>query len=279
MRLNIIYIILKKSLKYLPLLLLLGACEDEPIPSYIYIPSINVTTSSGQGSTSSKITDAWVYENANLQGVYEMPVQFPILIAGEIYVVVYGGIKLNGISTTHAEYPFYVPDTIKVTLEPGAIDTIYPDVTYSANAEFALVEGFEGGAGFSNMDRTSVSSDVLEGSYSGAVMTSASEVIAKSNSDFVIPYNSRAVFLEMDYRNTHLFEVGIEALYGTDGYLSPKILVPARSEWNKLYVNFTPEVNQLNADSYRVYFKVAGQADPSAVKILLDNLKLIYAKV
>jgi len=49
----------------------------EPIPSYIHIDKIDLTTDySSQGTSSNKITDAWIYVDNELIGAFEMPVTF-----------------------------------------------------------------------------------------------------------------------------------------------------------------------------------------------------------
>src|SRR5687768_8122345 len=117
------------------MMVLLSSCKDQAIPAYLTIPSISVNARSYEGSSSSNIADVWVYQNSNLQGEYEMPVEFPILAEGNTELLVFAGIKLNGISSTRAIYPFYDPDTINVTLIPTQADTVYPVVRYSSIAE------------------------------------------------------------------------------------------------------------------------------------------------
>jgi len=261
------------------MLSMLSSCEEEPIPSYIHISSISVSAnSSTQGSSSSNITDAWVYLDANLQGVYEMPVQFPIIAEGNTKLIIYAGIKLNGISATRAAYPLYSPDTIDLLLEAKIPDTISPIVKYSSFAVFDFIEDFESGNSFTNSQR--VTTDVFEGTYSAKISAGdSSEVIALSNSSYLIPLNTSAAFLEMNYKNNREFVVGIKAFIGSESLAIYKVTATPSNEWNKLYVNFTPEVNQLQADNYQVFFSVAPEAEPDSVNIFLDNLKLIHARV
>ena len=59
-------------------LLFLCSCQvfdrPEKIPSFIHIDHFDFSiTHSSQGSSSNKITDAWVYMDGNLEGVYELP--------------------------------------------------------------------------------------------------------------------------------------------------------------------------------------------------------------
>lgn len=259
------------------ILINLSSCKEEFIPAYIHIPSISVATVSSEGSSSSNITDAWVYLNANLQGVYELPVQFPIIAGGNTQLVIYAGIKLNGISATRAEYPLYSPDTIDLHLERTVADTIHPMVKYSPLAVFNLIEDFETGSNFSNIQ--SGTADVFEGGQSGRLQVNdSSEVTAMSNASFTIPYNTRAVFFEMNYKNNREFFVGIQVTLGGETFSLGKITVTESNEWNKLYVNFTPEVNESRGDSYRV-FLLASAGDPNSSMILFDNLKLVHARI
>jgi hypothetical protein len=84
----------------------------------------------------------------------------------------------------------------------------------------------------------------------------------------------------MDYKNTHVFDVGMDAIVGPDTIrLDPKISLPRRDEWNKQYINFTPEVNRIQAEQYRIYFRIYPSHAPNQMRIFLDNVKLIHARV
>lgn len=268
----------KKLCPYILLLFFFAACEEETIPSYLNIPSMSVAASGLEGSSSSNISDVWVYQNFNLQGAYEMPAEFPILAEGDTRLIVYGGITLNGISTTRAIYPFYDPDTIDVTLVPEQVVTVTPVVRYSSNAEFAFTEGFENANNFDQIERIT-GSDVFEGTFSGKLIIDTTDVIAISNAEYEIPFSSTAVFLEMDYKNTHVLGVGIIGIYSGEVIDAPKLNLTSKDEWSKVYINFTPEVNSLQADTYRIYFRVRSSADPNSIRIFFDNLKLIHAGV
>ena len=80
------------------------------MPAYIKIDTIKLDTYyPEQGSKSANITDAWVYVNDNLVGVFELPALLPVLHRGPNKLQIYPGIKLNGISSTRVPYPFYQP--------------------------------------------------------------------------------------------------------------------------------------------------------------------------
>src|SRR5580693_7824504 len=83
---------------------LFNSCNlfDPPsaIPSYVHIDSIGFTSYYlTQGSNSHKISDAWVYVDQQLQGVYQLPATFPVLATGSHEIDIKAGIEINGIAS------------------------------------------------------------------------------------------------------------------------------------------------------------------------------------
>ena len=81
------------------------SCEKaniDEMPCYININDIEL-----EENITNNITDAWVYIDDNLQGVYELPANFPVLANGKHKLRIKAGIKDNGIASTRITYPFY----------------------------------------------------------------------------------------------------------------------------------------------------------------------------
>ena len=56
----------------------------------------------------------------------------------------------------------------------------------------------------------------------------------------------------------------------------PFLILTETEEWNKIYVNFTPIVNEtIDALSYTVYIEAQLPDDSGSAVILLDNIKLV----
>ena len=107
--------------------------QPEKIPSFIHIEDIAFSISNSlEGSQSEKITDAWVYVDGNLEGVYELPTTLPLHYEGNHNVTIYPGIKKNGISADREKYPFYTSFTETVNLIPDSIIEIFPKLFISA---------------------------------------------------------------------------------------------------------------------------------------------------
>jgi hypothetical protein len=252
--------------------------KHEPIPAYIHIPSFNIQATQGFGSASSNISDVWVYENDNLQGVYELPVTFPILSSGNTKLKLLAGIKMNGIATTRIAYPFYTFYETTVDLQPTETDTILPEAQYMASANLVLKEDFEMGNDFNNMQRIIDTLVAFEGNSCGrlALNEGDSILLAFSGSRFNIPFLSQAVFVEMDYKNNAEFVVGLRGYLNAQAITVEKLTITPKDSWNKIYINFTPEVGRIQAAQYELIIKYVKKTNVNPADIYFDNIKVLF---
>ncbi len=261
----------------------------EPIPSYIRIEKINLlvtdTSSSGQGTRSHKLTDAWVYIDDNPVGAFELPVTFPVLYSGNHRITVRAGIKMNGISSTRTQYPFLTSFTQDADLQSGGTITLDPTVSYFSNTIFDWIEDFEG-SGFKFLKSphgtdtviktTTVSSEVFEGLKSGATGLDGSHGLfeAVSSTALNIPKNT-PVFLEMNYRCNQEFAVGVYASNSNSPLVS--LYINATDDWNKIYVNLSDAVNTTGFNPpFTFFIGMAKDANVAAPVLYIDNLKILH---
>ncbi|MFM8492848.1 MAG: hypothetical protein ACKOA7_03850 [Bacteroidota bacterium] len=264
---------------------------DRGIPSYIYIPRFNLTTTYAEhGSGSSNIKDVWVFIDGDLQGVYPLPAHFPILREGPIDLQLSAGVVLNGISATRSIYPFYTQANASAELNAGQTDTILPGVTYRTSTQFTWMEDFEG-QGFSlrtspssdtNIGRADNPAEVFEGARSMyiAVDSRAPYFQAEGIQTFSPPgVGLFPVFLELNYRNTQAFEIGLQIIgpAGSITDLPIVVFAPSPNEWKKQYVNFSPFLQRTPGYTYRVLVTARHEASLGQTgTIWLDNLKLLW---
>lgn len=264
---------------------------DKGIPSYLYIPEFELeSTYAEHGSGSANIKDVWVFIDGDVQGVYPLPAHFPILREGSVQVQLSAGILLNGISATRAIYPFYTQAGAGATLNAGQTDTLRPVVTYRTSTQFAWMEDFEG-QGFSL--RTSPSSDtgigrsddpaeVFEGARSMYIGVDARAPYfqAEGIQTFSPPgVGLLPVFLELNYRNTQAFEVGLQIIGPTGAATDLPIVVfaPTQGEWKKQYVNFSPYLQRTPGYTYRILITARHEPTLGATgSVWIDNLKLLW---
>ncbi len=262
--------------------------KNDLVPSYIHIDKITLnSTYETDGSNSSKITDAWVYIDGDLIGIYELPATFPILATGRHDIMVRAGVKLNGIAMSRGYYPFYEAYTGTVNLEAEHIDTVHPTVKYYAN-KIQWKEDFEEG-GFTlikytgsdtALTKTSDPAEVFEGSFSGVANLSSDYkyLLTASTEDFAIPQNLSPVFLELNYKTNIPLVVGmIGELQSGDHDRVRALVINANTEWNKIYINLTATANYtVNVQSFKVFFEASLSDTVPSAKIYIDNVKLLY---
>jgi hypothetical protein len=264
------------------------------VPTYISIDTIQVATDySLQGSKSSKVADAWIYVDNKLMGVFELPCKMPYLEdgaknglpSGQHVVKIGAGIKPNGISATRIQYPYYDFFLDTITVLEGQELYLKPEVRYSSFAKFAFIEDFES-AGFNLVAHTGsspivLSNEAFEGSKSSLITLdnthSKMDVVSSNSLDLSA---AKSVFLELDYKTDVEFKVGLEGSYfvGAPQRLVSLTINPTNGKWNKIYVNLVDGINQLQANSYYLFFTADKSSTASTQTILFDNIKVVYGE-
>jgi hypothetical protein len=288
----------KKFFNLLILIIILtSGCEkkNDPdlIPSYLHIDQISLTTTYDQGTSSQKITDAWVYVDETLIGTFELPATVPILKEGNQNITIRPGIKLNGIANTRSIYPFYADIKRSITLVKDSIINFSDAVTsYKSNVTFPWLEDFD----FTGitLDTTSKSTVGIEkvnnpdlvfqqagenNSYSAFIRLSSDTSIfeAVSTQKFDFPGNGTAIFLELNYKTNHKLVVGV--FYSTSGIRvqRPLLILNETDSWNKIYVNLTvPKYDTPSATDFQIFFGADKEDGTDEALIYLDNLKLVH---
>lgn len=273
------------------LMVLVDSCDiinpEEPIPSYIHIDNFTLTTTSEQGSNSSKISDAWVYVDDQLIGAYELPATLPVLFEGFHKVIVKPGIKVNGIAGTRAIYPFYTYYSSDITLFPDSVITVNPMITYNAETVFEWKEAFEDGGisiettAFSDttIDKTSDAQYVFEGNYSGIIHLDNNHTLfeGRSITSYDLPGGDTPVFLEMNYKTESEIYIGLFANSSTQSDAVGILYLNKSDTWNKIYINLKNAINSsISATDFQVFFHIEKSSDETNPVILLDNIKLVH---
>lgn len=259
----------------------------EEIPSYVYVDSIRFETGPLEGSNSSKITEVWFYAGGEFLGAYGMPAKIPVLMEGETEIIIFPGIRDNGILSMPDIYPFYTRQTIFIDLDPAKIDTIEPLTAYQAETQFAFIEDFESAHLFIDdqdedpeTEMIITNTEVFEGTGSGRItLTNDHDLIevATITRYSEVPTNGSPVYLEMNYMNEVTFAVG---LIGHQAGMIPAtyyiITLRPRDFWNKIYINLTEALNQSDLAEYQIVFLSSLDEDLDEGNIYLDNIKFLY---
>ncbi|MDF1672428.1 MAG: hypothetical protein P1U41_02930 [Vicingaceae bacterium] len=270
--------------------IIFSTCSKEKfeaqVPTYITINDISLSTNyATEGSSSENITDAWVYVNDELMGVYELPATFPVLIEGNVELKVFAGIKDNGIAASRARYLMFDPYVESVNLIPGETIEVEPSVTYNSGVNFRWLEDFENASlsflyhQLSDTIFFKNTSNRKEGDFSGKAYLESSmnffEATSVAFSD--IPRSLSPTYLELDFKTNEPLLVGI--YHNDDQY--GVVSLNTSTEWKKIYINLTDVVSsRQSATAIKVFFGIQETTnDPFLTdnpEIHIDNIKLLH---
>jgi hypothetical protein len=257
--------------------------KEEPVPSYIKINSIGVTTDYlHQGTNKHKLVDAWVYVDNQLIGAFELPAKFPVLDWGEEKKIrVRAGIKMNGISALRVDYPFFPGYESTINLSAGQITEVQPVVAYRPTTTFVWLEDFDGVGHTINdtIQGPKLSQDTantFQGRACGKIRLQGDTLSfeIRSSSAFPLPTDGRPIFMELHYKSSHEFRVGVITA-SNEHRIS--LGVNATSTWNKIYINLINETNQIpTSTNYRIFFSMLRAQGSGVQEFFIDNIKLLY---
>jgi len=242
-----------------------------------------VTSSSLQGSTSSKITDLFLYVNGNYRGAYPTGNILPVTSYGPTEITLYAGIKNNGISTTRVPYEFYELIRIDTTVDPNTFINRDLLFKYKSNVKFHLNEMFDGGTSGISFKKSNNSDtnctfesnpdNMLEGTYMFFGMDDTRKLaqFQTTSETYPLPIFGAPVYLELNFKGNQPFEVGVYR--GAD--FRTAVTVNSSETWNKIYVNLTSVVSTNPYGSYGLFIKAVKSPDVENPRIYIDNVKLL----
>lgn len=264
--------------------ILLSGCEyetDSPIPGYLTINTIGLNHENAIG-----ITDAWVYVDDNIQGVYELPAYFPVIAEGESKITILPGIKVNGISGTRSFYPFYEPYEINIDFNASDMFTLTPTSEYSEWVQLIKVDDFEQGTvafESSSSSDTSIllSTDAFEGAQSGKICldTVRSTFEAYTIEQFTIPdFNDyTGMFLELNYKCDEEIEVGLIVNEPSTVKIADLIYLYPTISWKKIYIDlYNPLISYPEGYQMKIYLAAELSEGRDKAEIFVDDMKIVH---
>src|SRR5574344_1382923 len=275
---------------------------DIQIPSYIYIKGFSMTQNQDideggtDGFLTNDVVDAWVYVDHIYIGTYALPCSVPILKEGKHLVEVRCGVKLNGITLTRTEYPFYTKflDTINlVSNHTDTINTIHfkynTSLTNFAFTEFfetptidsMHADGLKDTTYITKVSKALSPDTVKYGSYCGVMRLASGASTYKVVTDSLFCNNYSALIMELDYWCNIPFTIGIKGKTssGAQTQYIPAMTIKSNATkgWQKIYVVLGKVWGQLSYPSYfQVYFSPNEQTSQAKGWVFLDNIKIIH---
>lgn len=274
---------------------------EATVPGYLVIDTFNVNYSEANrtGRGLINISDAWVYVNDDIQGVFELPAKIPLTDVGEGQTITIGpGIKVNGIAATRDEYPFYSRSEFSnVEINPDSTIHLEPTVNYYNTTEFSFLEDFEStiiridtvdGYGDAPIERVRLEeNDNSLGRYVGYISLNedSPELKLITNDYYALPRSGNIVYLELDYKCNATFVIGLAVRPNTGAaydyaiiWVNPTNRNSAEPQWNKMYLNLTDHVSNEGIDAELFGFTITASHSSSldSSYFYFDNMKLVH---
>ena len=281
---------------FISLFFLFSACvKNNPDPAWLQVNdwsiSANPSLSLQEGELTENISDAWVYINDELIGVFQVPFKIPILKEGNVTFKIYPAIKNNGVAATKKIYPFLKEYVINGTLVKNQIFTINPTTQYKENLNF-WIEDFEDASfqitddpntSAANMDTDNLDLQWFNGNAYGKVILNAEDStwIAFTSEPYMVLPKGKECYLEIDYKITNNVTTGL--IYITSESTTNNVNYrlnaqkPEVAVWKKIYIDLRELVGYAPSGSVFSQSFIASLDEGNTEGIILiDNIKVIH---
>lgn len=274
------------------LLVAAGCDKPEQIPAYLRLEPFAVNENGG--AAWHKITDGWLYVNGEFLGAYTLPATVPVLAEGESEIILFPGVKENGILNTPNIYPFMTRYEVTANLTPPGIATIQPNTAYdpTANIVWENRGNFDNNPAlqFENRDPDTAINYIL--TANGAFVGNSLQMTVDTAHIFMeiasektpLPTTGgQEVWLELHYNADMPFYLNLLGSSGNSPEIEQAVYSFNETEgWNKIYINLTEFLIVTAQENYRLDFFVVlpkdetGKYSQSTGKVLLDNIRIVH---
>ena len=280
----------------LSIFFILSSCvKNNPDPSWIEVNewqlNSNIELSGLEGELTESITNAKVYVNDDLLGIFEVPFRIPVLKSGPCNVKVYPVVINNGISATKKLYPFLNLFEIDAELIQNETLTINPVTSYKSITNF-WVEDFEdinnsiendANTSLATLQLSNENLTAFNGNFCGKVTLNQNDTtwVANTTEQLAIPKGSEC-YLEIDYYVTNDLYTGL--LYvNPDNTTQNNVNIRLNGQshedavWKKIYIELKELViaSPNQAQFLQTFSAFLDEGDSEGL-IYIDNIKVLW---
>lgn len=261
--------------------------SEKPIPFFLDLKSPQVIEPIQNIPGTHKITEAWVFADGQIQGLFPVPGIAPLhLINEKTEIKILAGIKNNGMNDNPVFYPFLKEVPVVLSPEPNKTYEVPLNFSYTEGAKFSVNENFEGNHLFTfNLDNKTGPKLISTSEQSRTGLKSGMVVLTNSNNFIEVAtetsvqrgFNSRGEsYVEFDYKGEGEVAVGIAKSQNGFFRVEYILFVPAKSDWNHIYVEFTDKISPNDFDSYKMLLAFTKTGNSAESKIYIDNYKHVH---
>ncbi|HPG05337.1 MAG: hypothetical protein H6561_22535 [Lewinellaceae bacterium] len=284
-----------RSFKWLMVVILIfaggfisGCFKDIPAFTYLELHPAIFYLRNSEINSDQDITEYHLYGSEGFLGAFRTnaiaPIGFPSYNKN---ITIFPGVRENGLQLYPAFYPMLEPAIIAPSTQPGSTESIQPVFTYKDGVKFRWLEPFR--------DQLSLDLDLDQDSFTHlrilpgigiggtgagtANLTKAHPVIEVTTSAALtqLPKDGTPIWMEMHYKGDVLLQIGLRGVApGLNPVINYKLALFPKADWNKIYINFTPDVQLSDLTEYQVVFRAELPDTLSEGSVYLDNIKLLH---
>lgn len=275
------------------LVILTSCVKNNPKPAWIKIEKwqleANPLLSGAEGDLIHNFSEAWVYVDNKVVGVFELPIKLPILLEGAKEIVIFPAIKNNGIAKSKKIYPFVESYRATINLVAGQTVLLNPTTRYSSISNFSFVEDFESASIKFVTDPNSNASisqvphtDPGRTGYCGHIALTQSDSLwtGTTNDGMVLPKQGAEVYLEIEYKNTNDILTGVLAITIPSSIVThPYIRLNKQTNpvWKKTYIDLKEIVSYSpSTDYFEQFLQILLNKGMVSSDVYIDNIKVIH---
>ncbi len=282
-------------------LVLFVSCDrkKEAIPAYLHIDSLTFKAGPGRGNDIQEFAAVYCYLGDNLLGIFETPVDIPILAQGLHRIQLFPAVRLNGSRSNFAMYKSARGIDTLLQLNPRQVTKLSnAQFGFRSNANLRWMEDFEDNnsklvdMNKAKGDTSLIASEYFElnGKYAGNSLVY--EIQMKGTDTLKIydlqsfekfdqmPTDGTDIMLEFDIKTPIGVQLALRRENSvSDNYVPYLFINPTNGEWKRFYTNLVYEIGGQPGDSkYTIIFAVTklGGYNPGDIKIMIDNIRLSY---
>ncbi|KXK39976.1 MAG: hypothetical protein UZ09_BCD002000659 [Bacteroidetes bacterium OLB9] len=261
--------------------------HEMPIPFYLELGEPVTFEPRTEIQGTNKITEAWVFVDNQILGVYPLPGKVPIQWEDkEMDIKILAGIRNSGMNDYPVFYPFFKDIGFQLKPEPNGIYPVDMKFRYIDDCKLSVYENFESSNIFEfDLDNKPETSMVLTdeeactGRQCGMVVLNSGNrfVEVGALTQVLKGQNARGKsYVEFDYKGDGEIAVGIAKSQNGVIIIKYILFVPAKKEWNHIYADFTDIISPNDFESYRMILAFSKTGINQESKVYIDNYKHIH---
>jgi len=279
------------TIKYLLFILIticFASCGDEAdTPVYITVNEPTFDLTPAQGVNYHDTQEFFIFHRTANLGGFPYGNEIPVLAEGMEDVIIFPGIRKNGIRAQLAIYDLMLQDTFRRDFIPGTDYVFNPVFQYRVNTVFRLNENFENSNAFvTDVDGNAATVLSTEPNIGFNNTRGGHMVVTTDNRELRVASEPAlrdfptfgSIIAEITYKNTTQLSVGV---YGTNAngnkeIFRTELFLNPTDEFKKVYFDMEPAIRQSGFSDFQLLFTIIHDGISTVQDAVIDDVKIIH---